>query len=163
MRLFTKVHWSIQSPRISPLSVEALPTSTDEVPWLPSQCLCNAAAAAAAVSSHILSSGEKHEICSIQRTRQRKKNLPPARLSIYLVPECVPATQPQLGSGPDSPHERQGGPISRLNGPLRCWCWGSTQGWVGAARNISDILRRQAEVSSPPRHQRQTSNPRKLM
>lgn len=92
-----------------------------------------------------------------------KKNLPPARLSIYLVPECVSATQPQLRSGPDSPHKHQGGPISRLNGPLRCWCWASTQGWVGAARNISDILRRQAEVSSPPHHQRQTSNPRKLM
>lgn len=83
MWLFPKVHWSIQSPRISPLSVEVLPTSTDEVPWLLSQCLCNAAAAAA-VSSHILSSGEKHEICSIQRTRQRKKKSP-SRSSLHLL------------------------------------------------------------------------------
>lgn len=155
-----------KGPRISALSVEALPTSTHKVPWLPSQCLCNAAAAAATtvVSSHILSSSEKYEIFSIQRTRQRKKkNLPPSRLSMYLVPARVSATQLQLWSGPHSPCKRQGGPISRLNGLSPVLGGASRQGCVGAARNISDTLRRRAEVSSPPPHQRQTSHPRQLM
>lgn len=103
-------------PQISPQRVEVLSTFTHEVPWLLSHCLCNTAAAAA-VSSHSLSSGEKHEICSIQRTRQKIKT--PSLSSFRLLSGRVclshSAAAPiwtQLAP--------QGGPISRLNGPL--WC-----------------------------------------
>lgn len=143
-RLQWLIHWTRQSVRLfSSVRVEVQPTSTPELPPLPAHCLCNhiiAAAAAAIVSSHILSSAEWHEICSIQRTGQ--KNLP-LLSSTYLV---------HLSNSPAAPfwtQLAQGGPISRFNGPCSAEP-GLRAGGQGPPGCFSDTFRRQRWVPPPP-------------
>lgn len=58
-------------------------------------------------SHHTFFHPTKNMKYAASKGRSRKKKLSLSYPSTYLAPECVSATQPQLRSGPNSPHKRE--------------------------------------------------------